>query len=85
MVLWKSKKTKRYGSYHPQPKWWCWPYPYNRKLMRRKASSLPEALCRYFTLNKLKTATNNFNEELLIGVGGFGNVYKGLIDNGNVY
>ncbi|GMY14051.1 receptor-like protein kinase FERONIA isoform X1 [Fagus crenata] len=85
MVLWKSKKTKRYGSYHPQPKWWCWPYPYNRKLTRTKASSLPEVLCRYFTLNELKTATDNFNEELLIGVGGFGKVYKGLIDNGNVY
>ena len=84
MVLWKSKKTKRFGSYHPQPKWRCWPYPYKQKLTRTKASSLPEVLCRYFTLDELETATNNFNEELIIGVGGFGNVYKGVIEQGNV-
>ncbi|GMY14053.1 receptor-like protein kinase FERONIA isoform X1, partial [Fagus crenata] len=84
MVLWKSKKTKRYGSYHPQPKWWCWPYPYKQKLTRTKASSLPEVLCRYFTVDELKRATNNFNEELIIGEGGFGNVYKGVIEQGNM-
>ncbi|GMY14045.1 receptor-like protein kinase feronia [Fagus crenata] len=82
MVLWKSKKNKRFGSYHPQPKWRCWPYPYKQKLTRTKASSLPEVRCRYFTLDELKTATNNFNEELIIGMGGFGNVYKGVIEQG---
>ena len=86
MVVWKLRKTKRYGFCHPVEKWWwCWPDPYKRKLTRTKASSLPEVLCRYFTLDELKQATNNFNEELIIGVGGFGNVYMGIIDNGNVY
>ena len=68
MVLCKLKKTKHY----------------RREFSRRSASSLPGELCRYFRLAEIKTATNNFNEDLIIGVGGFGNVYKGLIEQGNV-
>ncbi|XP_050279677.1 receptor-like protein kinase FERONIA isoform X1 [Quercus robur] len=86
MVLCKLKKTERYGSYHPLAKWWCWfrPDPYKREFSRRTASSLPGELCRYFSLDEIKTATNNFNEDLIVGVGGFGNVYKGLIEQGNI-
>ena len=43
-------------------------------------SSLPPHLCRYFTISEIKAATNNFDDDLIIGVGGFGNVYKGFID-----
>ncbi|XP_071738358.1 receptor-like protein kinase ANXUR2 [Rutidosis leptorrhynchoides] len=39
--------------------------------------------CRYFSLVEIKSATNNFDESNVIGVGGFGKVYKGVID-GNV-
>jgi len=42
--------------------------------------SLPPHLCRYFTISEIKAATNNFDDDLIIGVGGFGNVYKGFID-----
>lgn len=48
---------------------------------KTKASSLPSDLCRRFTLSELKKATNNFDIILRIGVGGFGNVYKGYIDD----
>lgn len=34
---------------------------------------------RTFTLAEIRTATNNFDESLIIGTGGFGNVYKGEI------
>ena len=73
-------------NYHPLAKWWCWsrPDPHKREFSRRTASSLPGELCRYFRLDEIKTATNDFNEDLIIGVGGFGNVYKGLIEEGNV-
>ena len=72
MAVWKLRRTKHFSSY-------------KGKIRRTKASSLPEELCHHFTLDEMKTATNNFHEELIIGVGGFGNVYKGAIDKGNVY
>ncbi|KAJ3676506.1 hypothetical protein LUZ60_003918 [Juncus effusus] len=45
-------------------------------------SSLPANLCRHFSFNEILTATNGFDEALLLGVGGFGKVYCGEIDNG---
>ncbi|XP_028773765.1 receptor-like protein kinase FERONIA [Neltuma alba] len=49
-----------------------------------KSSVLPYDLCRYFSIIVVRAATNNFHDSLIIGVGGFGNVYKGHIENGSV-
>ncbi|XP_073140236.1 receptor-like protein kinase FERONIA [Henckelia pumila] len=46
------------------------------------ASSLPSNLCRHFSFSEIKAATNGFDEALLLGVGGFGKVYRGEIDSG---
>ncbi|KAL0375474.1 UNVERIFIED_CONTAM: Receptor-like protein kinase FERONIA [Sesamum radiatum] len=42
----------------------------------------PSNLCRHFSIAEIKAATNNFDEALLLGVGGFGKVYRGEIDSG---
>ncbi|KAE8667400.1 putative receptor-like protein kinase [Hibiscus syriacus] len=39
-------------------------------------------LGRYFSLAELQEATKNFDSSAIIGVGGFGNVYLGTIDEG---
>jgi hypothetical protein len=39
-------------------------------------SSLPSDLCRYLSLAEIRAATNDFDDDLIVGNGGFGNVYK---------
>ncbi|KAA8527367.1 hypothetical protein F0562_034918 [Nyssa sinensis] len=45
-------------------------------------STLGGGLCRHFSFVEMKLATDNFDESRVIGVGGFGKVYKGIIDGG---
>ncbi|KAL5991350.1 hypothetical protein ACLOJK_012257 [Asimina triloba] len=47
-------------------------------------SSLPSNLCRHFSFAEITAATKDFDEALLLGVGGFGKVYKGEIDGGSM-
>ncbi|KAM0033457.1 putative protein kinase RLK-Pelle-CrRLK1L-1 family [Helianthus debilis subsp. tardiflorus] len=44
-------------------------------------STLPSDRCRRFSLTEVKAATREFNDDFVIGIGGFGKVYKGYIDN----
>eukprot|EP00249_Psilotum_nudum_P018659 c26906_g1_i1 orf=389-3010(-) len=45
-------------------------------------SSAPSSLGRFFTFAEIQEATNNFDEALVLGVGGFGKVYKGELEDG---
>lgn len=38
-----------------------------------------------FTFRELATATKNFRSDCLLGEGGFGRVYKGRLENGQVH
>ncbi|KAJ0526928.1 putative protein kinase RLK-Pelle-CrRLK1L-1 family [Helianthus annuus] len=44
-------------------------------------STLPSDRCRRFSLTEVRSATGEFNDDFVIGNGGFGKVYKGYIDN----
>ncbi|XP_057979916.1 wall-associated receptor kinase-like 20 [Malania oleifera] len=37
-----------------------------------------------FTGKEIKKATNNFSRDRLLGVGGYGEVYRGVLDNGSI-
>ncbi|TKY69518.1 Receptor protein kinase FERONIA [Spatholobus suberectus] len=43
------------------------------------------SFCCHFSMREIKVATYNFDDALLIGIGGFGNVYKGSFDGGVTY
>ncbi|XP_050230254.1 receptor-like protein kinase FERONIA [Mercurialis annua] len=51
---------------------------------KTQGSTLPCDLCRRFSLSEIRDATNNFDSLFIVGVGGFGNVYKGLINEGAI-
>ncbi|RAL52448.1 hypothetical protein DM860_007305 [Cuscuta australis] len=80
--LWKRNSIKRLPSFPP----------FASRMSRRKFKSLREnvdtSLCplkpslRIFTLAELKSATNNFSKENIIGSGGYAEVYKGCLPEG---
>ncbi|XP_002512044.3 receptor-like protein kinase FERONIA [Ricinus communis] len=51
---------------------------------QEKTCHSQSSVCRYFTMKEIKAATNNFDEAQVIGIGGFGVVYKGYIDGGAI-
>ncbi|TYI20097.1 hypothetical protein ES332_A07G211800v1 [Gossypium tomentosum] len=59
----------------------CWWINQNEGKSTR-TSLLPDELCRHFSLDEIKAATNNFHDDLVVGKGGFGKVYKGFMDEG---
>ncbi|KAG6720828.1 hypothetical protein I3843_03G081900 [Carya illinoinensis] len=82
LILRRGKRVKDSGS-SDGTSWWG-PFSFTTiKSTKTRKSSLPSALSRYFSLAEIKAATNNFDDTLIIGVGGFGNVYKGYIDGGD--
>ncbi|KAK5819817.1 hypothetical protein PVK06_024843 [Gossypium arboreum] len=61
--------------------WLCWWINQNKGKSTRTLL-LPDELCRHFSPDEIKAATNNFHDDLVVGKGGFGKVYKGFMDEG---
>lgn len=53
----------------------------SRESSRHRRSSHPNIAAKPFSFQELAIATGNFREESLLGEGGFGKVYKGLLAN----
>ncbi|KAF8010434.1 hypothetical protein BT93_J1152 [Corymbia citriodora subsp. variegata] len=62
--------------------WWGLVSYATTESTKTEGSSLPSDLCRHFSLAEIRAATNNFDKVFIVGVGGFGNVYKGYVDGG---
>ncbi|XP_050270498.1 receptor-like protein kinase FERONIA [Quercus robur] len=82
LILRRAKRAKDSSSSDGTTRWGPFSFTTTTKSTKTRASSLPSDMCRYFTLAEIKAATKDFDNAYIIGVGGFGDVYKGYIDNG---
>ncbi|KAB1211446.1 Receptor-like protein kinase FERONIA [Morella rubra] len=75
----RRKRTEESGTSFPKSSW----VPFSKYWWStsENVSSLPLKLSRYFSIAEIKAATRNFDNRLVIGAGGFGNVYKGHIQD----
>ncbi|KAJ4746394.1 Wall-associated kinase family protein [Rhynchospora pubera] len=56
----------------------------NGGVMLRQRISSQKALAKIFSSEELKKATNNYSEDRILGKGGYGTVYKGMLEDHTV-
>ncbi|KAL7204445.1 hypothetical protein ACSBR2_017505 [Camellia fascicularis] len=71
-----SKSTKTYSSSLPSNL--CGHFSVTE--IESASSLTSQGLCHRFSLAEIQSMANNFDDELVIGSGGFGKVYKGIMD-----
>ncbi|XP_066363091.1 receptor-like protein kinase ANXUR1 [Miscanthus floridulus] len=88
IVAYHSKKRRVLGNSVSHSSGWLPVYGGNSHTNASKSSGGKSAalnpnitaMCRHFSFQEIKAATKNFDESLVIGVGGFGKVYRGIVD-----
>ncbi|KAM7489265.1 hypothetical protein LguiB_026749 [Lonicera macranthoides] len=53
-----------------------------RSISGKKFTTPADQFCRRFTIAEIRVATRNFSQGFVIGIGGFGKVFKGTINKG---
>ncbi|KAJ8480626.1 hypothetical protein OPV22_024353 [Ensete ventricosum] len=82
-AAWNKRRRRRSKSHdHMDP--WIYKPVDNWQLKGQKPSFRRRNCSSVFTLREMEEATSSFNEENLLGKGGFGRVYKGTLRNGEV-
>ncbi|KAJ0754317.1 putative protein kinase RLK-Pelle-CrRLK1L-1 family [Helianthus annuus] len=76
IVFQKRRQSKHYGATGNKSS-----YGPSYSDTKSSYSTLPSDRCRHFSLSEVRAATNEFNDDFVIGIGGFGKVYKGYTDN----
>ncbi|KAG2628587.1 hypothetical protein PVAP13_3KG249500 [Panicum virgatum] len=89
VVAYQSKKRRALGTSISHSSGWLPVYGGNSHTSTSKSSGGKSAallnpnitaMCRHFSFQEIKAATKSFDESLVIGVGGFGKVYRGVVD-----
>lgn len=58
--------------------------PLSKSIENALITRASQGMCQYFNFAELQKATDSFNESSIIGIGGFGKVYKGVINGSEV-
>ncbi|CAM8974241.1 unnamed protein product [Rhodiola kirilowii] len=94
LIFWRRRQRRAKDGYDTSIKtskssWVAFTFTSNQSTKNRSSSKspsvpLPSHTCRRFTFDEIRTATANFDSNFIIGAGGFGNVYRGYIDQGTI-
>ncbi|OEL29887.1 hypothetical protein BAE44_0009094 [Dichanthelium oligosanthes] len=82
-----GKEAKSLAAFSPSPRTAAKSAPGSRKedsVPVRRGGNTAHGPAQIFTFRELAIATKNFRKDCLLGEGGFGRVYKGRMENGQV-
>uniref|UniRef100_A0A0D9Y657 Protein kinase domain-containing protein n=1 Tax=Oryza glumipatula TaxID=40148 RepID=A0A0D9Y657_9ORYZ len=83
VVVYSNKRSKKLGGGGADSHTSAWLPLYHSHTSGKSSGHITAniaGMCRHFSFAEIKAATKNFSNDLAIGVGGFGVVYRGVVD-----